>query len=222
MAKKAKSPKLTRPNKPNKSNSRAKFHSILVYGGLGLLVAGVLALAIPAVVRHNRNAREQQAQLTRLNAAATDLKSVYDKLVTTLPNIREKNFEKTCVEASTEWGRGTITCGSYDTIISDEYSEDVLTQARQNILKTVSNYSSISQLESLKRNKVYGNLSSNTEYVSRKGVGCFVYDELYDTPQQYTKAKSIAIRQYEGRVYVAYLGCNEISKSFLPGYKVEK
>ena len=191
-----------------------------------LLVATVsvvlIVWAVQQINYYNQQQHEQKTQLNRLNAAADDLKKVYDQLLTTLPNIKEHSFERSCNKSSDVLNNGTISCGgrihlTIDGIVNDDFHKQFYDLV-QNFLQH--------------QFFIHGNVSVNTEFrdsqlqtqkmITTDGVICSVSAEYFATKNLYQKwINSERVASYSDGIVSADVRCFEITPRFLPGYVVE-
>ncbi len=230
MPQKQKTPKPLTRHKPVKkktppASSLSKLHwnwkvlkqTLLIILGLGIL----FLIALNRYHAHQTHLA-QQAQLTRLNAASTDLKKVYDQLLTTLPNIREHSFEKSCGQSSDVLNNGTITCGSAAHFLMDNLSLASFSSE---------NYKTIELAKGEGFIKV-GQLSVNSSFrdsqlesqtiMSRNDVRCSVSGEYFNEETLYRRLHYDDKKNYEGGINALDIYCKETAADFLPGYTVEK
>ena len=187
-----------------------------------LVIGASTALALNRYHAHQTH-QAQQAQLTRLNAASTDLKKVYDQLLTTLPNIREHSFEKSCGQSSDVLNNGTITCGTYVSVTADGYNDSNVNEYRGVIIDSIPKTARFAATSIKKVDPTYRYGYSLTDFKLIPGTKCSIYDSIYSDLLQYNKANASRERsEYTGSIYKVHISCSEIVDDFLPGYTVEK
>ncbi len=230
MPQKQKTPKPLTRHKPVKkktppASSLSKLHwnwkvlkqTLLIILGLGIL----FLIALNRYHAHQTHLA-QQAQLTRLNAASTDLKKVYDQLLTTLPNIREHSFEKSCGRASDTLENGIITCGAYGYLLADQFNTEFQDADVKKIEDIFSDNKSFRPKKSggAEQDPIYGYTTYYATYVHSQ-IQCGFYVEISVNNAQYDKGHHTQT-QYTGSIRGVHLACDDAAEHFLPGYTVEK
>ncbi len=170
-----------------------------------------------------QNYRETQIRdlATRLNTVVEDIKSVYDEILSTKQNVKISRFENSCGQSSDVVGNGTITCGSYVTILFDnvsDYSEFMRLKGR---VHEIVNKKFLYKEEHVMSSDPLGQSFFSSNIVSAKGSNCDSSDSYYVNSLKYNESKNQDIVFSRGG-YIWNMSCSEISPDFLPGYSVNK
>ncbi len=228
MPQKQKTPKPLTRHKPVKkktppASSLSKLHwnwkvlkqTLLIILGLGIL----FLIALNRYHAHQTHLA-QQAQLTRLNAASTDLKKVYDQLLTTLPNIREHSFEKSCGRASDTLENGIITCGAYASVIIDTMSNDGSVTIFNTVLQKL-NSNNFKTDRNVRSNKdFFESLLYTQKLKSRSLVPCSLDTQFYYDKSTFLKHYNTRYAgDYSSRILWISMYCRDTSHLFLKGYE---
>jgi len=204
-----------------KKPSHIPTRRIITWALAGLLLIAIATITTKIAIHQAQITKLQNTQLTTLNAAATDLKPIYDQLVATMPNIRSKDFEKSCGKSSDVLNNGTITCGTSIGVLSDTYSPMNLPQdiqaARQLMLKSKA-FQLVSEGK-IGRSTLYGSTSYYAHYKYASGLECYLDQEVFDDSTYFNKAHNSDL-VYDGAIYIIDIGCNKSVKNFLPGYQI--
>lgn len=187
-----------------------------------ILAVSVMIMSVRAIQQHNQKVREKQAQLTRLNAAADDLKKVYDELLTTLPNIREHSFEKSCVQSSDVLNNGTITCGAYGHLVRDNVSAESFVYQVSTIYGSIVRMGSFISKDNWSwRNDFYNAKTGSGNFTHKRGVECSLTDTLFNNAEEYNKRYDSG-HSYKGGIESITFSCYQIAREFLPQYLVDR
>jgi len=212
-----------KPKLKTKKPTRISIRQLVIWVIAGLLLIAIATITTKIVLHRAQVNKIRNTQLTTLNAAATDLKPIYDQLITTMPNIRSKNYEKNCGKSSDVLNNGTITCSVHMGVITDNYDLANLPQDIQAVKQLILKGNTFQLISEGKVSKggLYGYTSYYADYTHTSGLDCYLRQEVDDNSAQFNKAHNSKV-EYGGGIYLIGVSCNKIVKNFLPGYKIDK
>lgn len=212
----------TNRKKSTKTKANPSARQVITWAAILIVLVSVGLITLGSIREHTQKIRTEKAQTTRLNAAANDLQKVYDQLVATTPNIREKSFEKSCTQSSAVQNNGTIMCGAYghvvvDAIEADDFSEQSYEVLKNlidgNIFKPVGNWST--------QDYSFNSKMQSHNFAHKAGSECslsrYIFQNALDYRERYGGNQAL-----NGKIGRTTIACYGITNFFIPDYTQER
>jgi len=209
----------TNRKKSTKTKANPSARQVITWAAILIVLVSVGLITLGSIREHTQKIRTEKAQTTRLNAAANDLQKVYDQLVATTPNIREKSFEKSCTQSSAVLNNGTIMCGGRVHLEQSSYDENSYFLLSDLVIRMATGSREF-QLKSKRNGQYFATNQPASEVVLvhvDTSVSCDVSTVLY-TSIQYENRFDKTMQPPKNPISTLDISCIDVVGAFLPGY----